>query len=559
MQHELPAPGPGALPPGAQPQGPAAPADERAGRWQVAVGVSALLSLWLLILGQAPLLDVDEGAFGQASREMLVSGDWGHTTLNGADRFDKPILVYWLQAASLAMLGVSEFALRLPSALCAFALCLATAGFAAPRLGRPVAWSAAALLATMLGPLLIGRAATADSLLNLLLALAAFDLWRFIEGGGTQRAPLRRAAVWIGLGLLTKGPVALLVPGAAVVLWLLLGPRGAPRAALARAAFGDAPAWLLRLSVALPWYGYALHRHGWAFVEGFLLHHNLQRFSGPLEGHRGSLMYYLWVLPLLMLPWSALLVPVLARLRGRHGHWGAAPGRFLLLWAGFVLVFFSLSGTKLPHYVLYGIVPLGLLGAVELQRASRALVLAVVLSALALLALAAAGPDLAGWAAQQRADDHWRARLAAAGADELPAAAQAALALAALGVVALGAWAWRAEPGRHRPAALLGAAALSALSVLAVSMPWWARALQEPVRALALQARDAGVPLVQWRLHQPSAGFYRQQAVPRRAPAPGEWALMRRDRWADLPEAERAGVSLVREDRGFVLLRRDQP
>ena len=132
-----------------------------------------LAAYWLAWLGVAPLFDVDEGAFAEASREMLASGDWGHTTLNGTDRFDKPILVYWLQAASIGLFGVNEWAVRLPSALCAFVWALATGHFAAQRWGERTGLLAAVILSTSLGPLAIGRASTADALLNLLLALAA--------------------------------------------------------------------------------------------------------------------------------------------------------------------------------------------------------------------------------------------------------------------------------------------------------------------------------------------------------------------------------------------------
>ncbi|MFZ4760104.1 MAG: ArnT family glycosyltransferase, partial [Burkholderiaceae bacterium] len=190
-----------------------------------------LAAYWLAWLGVAPLFDVDEGAFAEASREMLTSGDWGHTTLNGTDRFDKPILVYWLQAASIGLFGVNEWAVRLPSALCAFGWALATGGFAAQRWGERTGLLAAVILSTSLGPLAIGRASTADALLNLLLALAAFDLWRYLERAAPASgapdphgaaAALRRMALWIALGVLAKGPVAVVVPGGAAIAWALL-------------------------------------------------------------------------------------------------------------------------------------------------------------------------------------------------------------------------------------------------------------------------------------------------------------------------------------------------
>jgi 4-amino-4-deoxy-L-arabinose transferase-like glycosyltransferase len=124
--------------------------------WSIALG-----GLFLLRLGAAPLFDVDEGAFSEATREMVASVDFGFTTLNGALRFDKPILVYWLQASSVGALGVVEAAFRLPSALCAWLWCLALAGFAWTRAGGRVALAAGTVLATSVGVLVIGRAATA--------------------------------------------------------------------------------------------------------------------------------------------------------------------------------------------------------------------------------------------------------------------------------------------------------------------------------------------------------------------------------------------------------------
>src|SRR4029434_3184441 len=97
--------------------------EERSSRWLAAVTV---LASFFWMLGAAPLFDVDEGAFSQATLEMFQRGDFLSTTLNGKPRYDKPILVYWLQAASVAVFGPSEFAFRLPSALCASLWALAT-------------------------------------------------------------------------------------------------------------------------------------------------------------------------------------------------------------------------------------------------------------------------------------------------------------------------------------------------------------------------------------------------------------------------------------------------
>lgn len=274
--------------------------------------LALLLTLWLAGLGLAPLIDVDEGAFSEASREMLASGDWGHTTLHGADRFDKPILIYWFQAASMALFGVNEFAARLPSAIAALMWCLAALRFAEGWLGSQVERAAVGIVATSLGVMLIGRAATADALLNALMCWACLDLWRHLDS--REKGPLRRAFFWMGLGLLTKGPVACLVPGMAVTLYLL----SCGQLRRLREVLGDPLAWVILLLTAVPWYAYALHRHGMAFIDGFILQHNVNRFMQAKEGHGGSPFYTLLVAPLLMLPWTPLLVGVGARPKARE-------------------------------------------------------------------------------------------------------------------------------------------------------------------------------------------------------------------------------------------------
>ena len=474
-----------------------------------ALWAAAVLALLLLRLGAAPLFDVDEGAFAEATREMLASGDYGFTTLDGAPRFDKPILVYWLQAASVALFGLSEGALRLPSALCTFGWALAVATFAARRWGRRTALLAGAVLVTSAGPLVVGRASTADALLNLLLALALFDAWRWIER--PRPAPLRRAYLWIALGVLAKGPVAILIPAAVTLLFLWSA--GEARRWLRLAL--DAPGWAVLLAVAGPWYAYALDRHGMAFVEGFLVRHNVARFTTTLEGHGGSLFYYVLMLPVLLLPWAALLPSVV---RAVPRLWrGDRLDRFLLLWSGFVLAFFSLSGTKLPHYALYGATPAFLLLARAVEWASPAARKGTAATIGVLLLVLAIAPGLVPRLAPLAGDPLYVALLEGAGRGAAAVQLGAALALAA----------WLAALARLRAsaAALAGGAAALAVVVVALGVPWLAGALQGPVRKAALVARAREEPVVQYRVRIPSFSVYRGAPTPRAHPAPGQLAI----------------------------------
>ena len=507
--------------------------------------MTVLLALWIARLGAAPLFDVDEGAFAEATRELAVGHDWGSTTLNGVDRFDKPILIYWFQAVSLKMFGVNEFAVRLPSALCAFFWCLAIGQFAWRRFGPQVAIAAAGILATCVGPMLIGRAATADALLNLLLTLATLDLWRHLEDG--RDGPRRRAFAWIGVGLLAKGPVALLIPAAAAGLWLA---SNRDRSRLQRLVF-DPVAWALMVAIAAPWYAYAIAKHGMPFVNGFLLHHNVERFTGSLEGHAGSLFYYVVVLPVAMMPWAPLLVPLAAHAKAR---WREPVGRFMLLWLAFVVVFFSLSGTKLPHYVLYGFTPLVLLAAQELVTAKLAVRLALCTTILLMVAIGAASPWLAHSLSLTTHDALYQTLLSTA-----PAAPWVWMGVpVGLLVFALTIWVPNVRNYLTEADGAVAAALVAAGWLVLAVLPWWGQAAQEPIRTLARTVPVAQLTeadhqrVVQWRLHQPSFAFYLGQTAERADPVNGDWALTRLDR---IKPDELAKLNVVREVRGYALVR----
>jgi 4-amino-4-deoxy-L-arabinose transferase-like glycosyltransferase len=464
---------------------------------------------------------------------MLESGDLGFTTLHGAPRFDKPILVYWLQAASVAAFGLSEGALRLPSALAAWGWCLTVAAFAWRRLGPPAAMLAGTIAATSLAVLAIGRAATADALLDLLLALAVFDAWRHLESGG--RGPLLRAYLWIGLGLLAKGPVALVIPAGATLVWCAAGRRWRR---WARAAF-DPLGWGILLAVAAPWYAYALRRHGWAFVVVFIMRHNVERYTKTLEGHGGSLVYYVAVVPLLVLPWTALVPGLVLRVRSL---WADPLSRFLVGWAAFVLVFFSLSGTKLPHYGLYGATPLFLLLAGHAAHAGRLARALCAASIAGLLALVAALPAIAPIVAPRVGDPLYRELIA--GGRELP---WLGLAAAALGAAA--AWALATRALRGFAARAAAGALAAALALAGAATPWIGELVQGPVKRAALAARGRAEPAVQWRVHTPSFAVYRGRPTPRGEPTPGQLAIVRE---SALPAGGRYQV--LHRDRAYALV-----
>ena len=502
----------------------------------------AIAGLYLFGLNEPPLFDVDEGAFAEASREMLASADWWHTTLNGLDRFDKPIGVYWLQALSLAIWGPHEFAVRLPSALAVGWALFQVAQFVQQRWGSKVAQSAALMLGTSLGLLAIGRASTADGLLNALLIVTHLKLWQYIEHSS------RRDLIWVyfltALGILVKGPIAVIVPGATLALWSFTTDRGRT---LLR-ALKDPVGWVLLLVTAAPWYVYALNRHGMAFVDGFILKHNVERFTGTLEGHGGSLLYYLLVLPLLLLPWSPLIWKVLRTVKS---HWADPLQRYLTLWFAFVWTFFSLSGTKLPHYMLYGVAPLVILMSLHLQKAQpfmRSLLLACMALQTALGLLL---PNLVAQLAPHISDP-WYQHLFATASPELNLWSYGwGCVVLIMGFLAATQVRNPSIDGAFSVRVLWSGWAVSMLWITA-TVPWLGNTLQDPFKNVAVWAKQQQLSLVQWRMHQPSLAFYLEQPTPQRMPLPHEHVVVKLGREAGLE----GQYQIVHEHRGLKIMKR---
>ena len=317
--------------------------------WEVVAVLFLFIANFYLSLGLTPLFDLDEGAFSEATREMLLNHNFITTYLNGHLRFDKPILIYWLQALSVFLFGEHSWAFRLPSAI-ATTIWGGVIYWFTRRLYSPrAALYALLVFSTALQIGIIGKAAIADALLNMWLAVTLLSLYLYISTRRERWLLIAFAAA--GFGFLTKGPVAVVVPIVPYFIYSLLNREIGH-------FFKSVFNWkgiLLFTVIALPWYLAEYLQQGQKFIDGFFLKHNLKRFETPLESHSGSIFYYLPVVVIGLLPWTTLLFSYLWNWK----RWkGEKFGLFSLLVFGWVFLLFSLSGTKLPHYIIYGYTPL---------------------------------------------------------------------------------------------------------------------------------------------------------------------------------------------------------
>jgi 4-amino-4-deoxy-L-arabinose transferase-like glycosyltransferase len=325
-------------------------------------------------LGAPAITDSDEAFYAEAAREMVESGDWLTPAFNYEPRFQKPILYYWFTAATFAVSGAGPAAARLWSALAGAALVFLTAGLARRWYDDDTALLAGAIVATSFGYVALARMALPD--LPLALFITATIAATLIAVGDRVPRPrqwLLTAAVAAALGFLTKGPLAVIIPGLVVAPILAIERRAS------RLRPGDlVAAALVFIVIALPWYGAMWWRHGPEYLTGFFLGDNLERFATDRFNEPRPWWYYGPVVVGGLVPWAPFLLLGLGatgRMATGRGGAGSLETR-LALWVVVPLVLLSISVGKQPRYVLPLLPPLALLlahGIVDRTRARRGL------------------------------------------------------------------------------------------------------------------------------------------------------------------------------------------
>jgi 4-amino-4-deoxy-L-arabinose transferase-like glycosyltransferase len=330
--------------------------------------------IYLYGLGSLPLVGSDEPRYAQVAREMFIRGDLVTPTLGGHTWFEKPALLYWLMMASYRLFGVTEFAARFGPAVCGL-LTILIVIFVTRRVrladGNKDSSHeilAGLITASCIGLVAFSRGASFDIVVTMTLTatLGCFILADIEADPGKRRLYLLGFFTGIGLSLLAKGLVGIVVPGGVTGLFFLLQRKWPAREYFTSLLWG-APVTAL---IAGTWYGPVISHHGWLFINEFFIQHHFARYVSDKYHHSEPVYYYLLVVWLLVLPWIAYVAGGLTDIVKQRFSSSSPLAKldiFAFAWIVFPIVFFSLSGSKLPGYILPAVPGAAILAARKLS------------------------------------------------------------------------------------------------------------------------------------------------------------------------------------------------
>jgi 4-amino-4-deoxy-L-arabinose transferase-like glycosyltransferase len=359
----------------------------------------AFLIVWFYGLGARILVPTDEGRYAEMAREMVTTNDWITPRLNGIKYFEKPPLQNWMNALTFKFFGLGEWQARLWTGLCGLLGVALVAHAGRKVFNARVGFTAALVLGSSFFWAALGHINTLDMGLAGMMTLALCGL--LLGQRNDANAHERRnwmLVCWAGMALavMSKGLIGVVLPGAVLVLYTLLSRDWAIWKRL-HAGLGV----LVFFAITAPWFVLVSMKNP-EFAHFFFIHEHLQRFTSKVHNRAGPWYYFIPILLLGIFPWLGILAQSLwnGRRDGPQEAQGFQPKRMLLVWSVFIFVFFSISGSKLPSYILPVFPALALLIACHLEKASHK---AIYLSAGLLALVSAIGlafvsrvPQLAG-------------------------------------------------------------------------------------------------------------------------------------------------------------------
>lgn len=316
-------------------------------RWHIPALIALCGLLYFTNLAAYPLFDEDEPRFAAAAREMIELRDFVTPHFNYQWRLNKPVFFYWCEIACYKVFGIGELAPRLPSAIFMSLVILITYLMCRAILGARAGLASAVALAIPLQIVVLGRAAVVDATLMFFITACVFS---FFLGFTGHRGWYFAAYAAAGLAALTKGPIGLAIPGAAI-LPFLIHVRGLRKWLREGHVL---PGLALFLLIVLPWYIAEIRATQGVYVKAFLIGENVGRYTKTVGHHVFGVWFYIAAVLVGFFPASCLLIPAAACVRIRKTREMDTAAQFRLLcawWAVTTVGAFSLSATQLPHYV----------------------------------------------------------------------------------------------------------------------------------------------------------------------------------------------------------------
>ena len=299
-----------------------------------------------------PLFEPDEARNAQLAINIVETGQWTALELSNEPYWDKPPLLAWMTAISYKCFGVSEWATRLPSILTSLLLFAFMLAAGSKLLGLRAATFGCAALLLAWGFAFQTRYVTMDALLTCFTTAATLGIAVGVCKDGLRtysRGWLICSGIAIGLGILTKGPVCLVITAPPIVAWMFLNRKISKEATKATLKYVSIPAIL----IAAPWFAFTTIMHP-EFAYHFFWKHNVVRFSEAFN-HQEPIWYYVPILWLFMFPASILLprtIYVFTSKKAKYRQLRTPVHALLAMSAAWIVGFFSMSECKLPAYVL---------------------------------------------------------------------------------------------------------------------------------------------------------------------------------------------------------------
>lgn len=322
--------------------------------------LTVLLSLFFFItLGNRPLVSPDEARYSEIPREMLESGDFVTPKLNGILYFEKPPLIYWVEAASLKTFGLNEWAARGPNAVFAILTCLIVYGLGRFLYqNRLLAWSASAILASSLLFFSMAHVLTLDMALTFFLTASLSSLLLALHNSqaeGRRRLFAYLAYTSSALAILTKGLVGALFPAGILFFYFLLSHSWSQIKRLYLPS-----GLLLWLILIVPWHALAQYRHP-DFFQFYVLEQQFLRFFTLSAGRYQPIWFFIPIFIAGFFPWIIYFFQTLTRAFQEALSEKKSPTLYLLIWLLLIFIFFSVSKSKLVPYILPCFPPAALL------------------------------------------------------------------------------------------------------------------------------------------------------------------------------------------------------